>query len=42
MKNYSEITDINTRNKNNIAQMLAQEAINKGSYDNVSVVLVFF
>lgn len=42
MKNNSSIENNNTRNKNNIANLLAEEAIKKGTYDNVSIIIVFF
>ena len=41
MKNMN-IENNNKRNRNNIAQMLANEAIEIGSTDNISVVIIFF
>ena len=37
-----KLSDNHTYNKNNIAKKLALEAIKVGSYDNVSVVIIFF
>lgn len=42
MKQISKIDNNFTNNKNNIAKKLAQHAINTGSYDNVSIIILFF
>lgn len=42
IKNLNVLGDNHSKNRNNIAKQLGEHAINKGSYDNVSIIIVFF
>ena len=42
LKHVTKLEDNSTHNKKNIAKNLAQEAIRIGSYDNVSIIIIFF